>query len=175
MSEGSGWHIWSCRLIFLVLALVILAYQLLPLGLGESRIPPPDWLLAFTLAWLLRQPAIMSIGLIVIVFLLADFLLQRPPGLMTALVLLTTEWLRTRRTLLTEVNFLVEWSSVAGAIFAIIVLERLVLWLLIAPQTSLGLSLLQGLLTIAAYPLVALLSHYVFGVRKIPITDAETA
>ncbi|MEM6324734.1 MAG: rod shape-determining protein MreD [Pseudomonadota bacterium] len=159
----------------MALALVILGLQLLPLGLSDTGLPPPDWLLAFTLAWLYRQPVVMSIGMIVVVFLLADFLLQRPPGLWTALVLLITEWLRQRRVTLTEVNFLIEWGSIAGAVLALLLLERFVLWILVAPQTSLGLSLMHGLLTVAVYPIAVAVSHYVFRVRKVALSDAETA
>lgn len=169
------WYIWSTRALFMALALVILGLQLLPLGLADTGLPPPDWLLAFTLAWLYRQPVVMSIGMIVVVFLLADFLLQRPPGLWTALVLLITEWLRQRRVTLTEVNFLIEWGSIAGAVLALLLLERFVLWILVAPQTSLGLSLMHGLLTVAVYPIAVAVSHYVFRVRKVALSDAETA
>ncbi|MEL6953443.1 MAG: rod shape-determining protein MreD [Pseudomonadota bacterium] len=169
------WYIWSTRALFMALALVILGLQLLPLGLSDTGLPPPDWLLAFTLAWLYRQPVVMSIGMIVVVFLLADFLLQRPPGLWTALVLLITEWLRQRRVTLTEVNFLIEWGSIAGAVLALLLLERFVLWILVAPQTSLGLSLMHGLLTVAVYPIAVAVSHYVFRVRKVALSDAETA
>ena len=169
------WYIWSTRALFMALALVILGLQLLPLGLSDTGLPPPDWLLAFTLAWLYRQPVVMSIGMIVVVFLLADFLLQRPPGLWTALVLLITEWLRQRRVTLTEVNFLIEWGSIAGAVLALLLLERYVQWILVAPQTSLGLSLMHGLLTVAVYPIAVAVSHYVFRVRKVALSDAETA
>lgn len=171
--DGQLWHIVSYRLIFGLLAILIIGYELLPLGLAETRLPAPDWLLVLTLAWLLRQPGIISIGVIVAVFLLADFLLQRPPGLMTAAVLVVSEWLRSRRTALTEVNFLVEWGSVAAAVLGILILQRFVLWLIVAPQVSLGLSLIQALATILAYPLVVLISHYIFGVRKLPLADAE--
>ncbi|MBF9030540.1 rod shape-determining protein MreD [Rhodobacterales bacterium HKCCE3408] len=169
------WHIWSYRLLYVVLALAIFAIRLLPLDIGIVGLPAPDILLALTLAWTLRQPALVPMGLIVPVFLLADFLFQRPPGLLTALVLVLTEWLKGRRALMTEVNFLFEWLSVAIAVAAIIILERTILWVLVAQQTSLGLALAQALMTVLIYPVVVVVSRFVLGVRKIGPGDAEAA
>ncbi|MEM6609755.1 MAG: rod shape-determining protein MreD [Pseudomonadota bacterium] len=170
----SAWHIWTYRLTFVVLGLAIIAFSLLPLGQNTGVLVGPDLLLAFTLAWILRQPSVVPIGVIVALFLTADFLLQRPPGLWTALVLLVTESLRTRRAQTTEYNFIVEWAWVTVAIFTIIVGERFVLWVLLAPQSSLGLALVYGLTTAAVYPAIVLISHYVIGLRRLGPTDAES-
>jgi len=167
-------RIWGYRAAFILIALAIITYRLLPIGPAGGALVTPDLLLALTIAWLLRQPSFVPIGSVVIVFLLADFLLQRPPGLWTALVLMMTEFLRFRRTALTEINFLIEWSWVAGAVFVITVVERFALWVLLAPQTSLGLSLVHALVTVAVYPIIVLISHYVFGLRKLGPADAET-
>lgn len=174
MTRSDLWHLWSYRVMFVVLGFAFIAYRLLPLGPAGGVLVAPDFLLALTLAWLLRQPATVPIGVIVFVFLLADFLLQRPPGLWTALVLLMTESLRYRRATLTEFNFLIEWVWVAGAVFAITVAERIALWVIFAPQTSLGLALVHALATVAIYPIVVLISHYVLGLRKLGPVDAET-
>ena len=89
-------HVWSYRAVFLLLCAVIITFKLLPLGLNDQGLPGPDLLLALTLAWVLRQPAVVPIGSILVEFLLADFLFQRPPGLWTILVILTSESLRRR-------------------------------------------------------------------------------
>ncbi|MBF9035038.1 rod shape-determining protein MreD [Rhodobacterales bacterium HKCCE2091] len=168
-----SWHIWTYRALYLGLALVIITARLLPLNLGDSGLPAPDVLLALTLAWLLRQPAVVPIGSIVVVFLLADFLFQKPPGLFTCLVLLVTESVKSRRAQMTEVNFLVEWASVAGTVFTLLILERVALWVLFLSQDPLGLTLVHGLLTVAVYPLVVLVSHFLLGMRKLRPMDAE--
>ena len=108
------WHIWGFRIGYVLLALGYISYQLLPLGPAEGLLVAPDLLLALTIAWLLRQPSVVPIGLIALVFLLADFLLQRPPGLLTAITLLVTEFLKFRRIPITEFNFLIEWSLGRG-------------------------------------------------------------
>lgn len=172
---AAAWHQWGYRTFYIALALMIVGYRLLPLGPAQGPFVGPDLLLALTFAWLLRQPAVVPIGSIVIVFLTADFLLQRPPGLWTVLVLLVTEWLRSRRVATTEYNFLVEWAWVTGAIFVVIVGERIALWLLVAPQSSLGLSLMHGLTTAAIYPIIVLVSNYGLGLRKLSPIDAEQA
>ncbi len=166
-------HIWTYRALFLALCGVVIMAKLLPLGLNDAGLPGPDLLLALTFAWLLRQPALVPVGAILVVFLMADFLFQRPPGLWTLLVIVTSESLRRRRLTMTEFPFLVEWSAFAGAVFTMIILNRLVLWVLMVDLPSLGLSLVHGIVTIAIYPLVVLISKYLFGLRKIGPAEAE--
>ncbi len=166
-------HVWGYRALFLALCALIIGYKLLPLGLNDQDIPGPDLLLALTLAWLLRQPAVVPVGAIIVVFLLADFLFQRPPGLWTLLVLLVSESLRHRRLTMTEFPFLVEWSAFAGAILTMIVLERVVMWVLMVDLAPLGLSLAHGIVTAAIYPLVVGISKFLFGLRKIGPAEAE--
>ena len=91
MITKSSQHLWTYRALFLGLCLLIITAKILPITLDQGRLPSPDILLAVTLAWLLRQPSAVPVLSIVIVFLLADFLLQRPPGLWTLLVLLVSE------------------------------------------------------------------------------------
>lgn len=169
----SARHVWTYRALFLVLCLMILSFKMLPLGLDDYGLPGPDLLLALTLAWLLRQPAVVPIGAIVVVFLLADFLLQRPPGLWTLLVILASESLRRRRLAMTEFPFLVEWSAFAVAVFTMIILERVALWLLMLELPSLGLALAHGIVTAAIYPLVVAASKFLFGLRKIGPAEAK--
>jgi rod shape-determining protein MreD len=166
-------HVWTYRVLFLVLCLFVISFKMLPLGLDDHGLPGPDLLLALTLAWLLRQPAVVPIGSIVIVFLLADFLLQRPPGLWTVLVVLVSESLRRRRMTMTEFPFLVEWSAFAVAVFTMIVLNRIVLWVLMVELPSLGLALAHGIVTAAIYPLVVAVSKFLFGLRKIGPAEAK--
>jgi rod shape-determining protein MreD len=166
-------HIWSYRVLFLVLCAVVITFKLLPLGLHDQGLPGPDLLLALTLAWLLRQPAVVPIGSILIVFLLADLLFQRPPGLWTLLVVVVSESLRQRRLTMTEFPFLLEWSAFAGAVFTMILLDRMLLWVLMVDLPPLGLVLAHAIVTTAIYPLVVVVSKFLFGLRKIGPADAE--
>ena len=166
-------HVWTYRAVFLLLCAILILARLLPLGLGESGIPGPDLLLALTFAWLLRQPAVVPLAMIVGVFLLADLLFQRPPGLWTALAVVATESLRRRRLQMTEFPFLVEWGAITGAVAFMVLAERVALLLLFVDPPSLGLSLAHGIVTIAIYPLVVAVSKFVFGLRKLGPADLE--
>lgn len=170
---GAPGHVWAYRALFLALCGAVIAYKLLPLGLNDQGLPGPDLLLALTLAWLLRQPAVVPVASIVVVFLLADFLFQRPPGLWTLLVLVVSESLRQRRLTMTEFPFLIEWSAFAGAVMVMVVLERVILWVLMVDLPPLGLSLTHGIVTAAIYPLVVAISKFLFGLRKIGPAEVE--
>ncbi|MGP1357783.1 rod shape-determining protein MreD [Roseicyclus sp.] len=172
-SPISSRHIWTYRALFLVLCMVLITMRLLPLGLGESNLPGPDLILALTFAWLLRQPAVVPLGVIVAVFVMADFLFQRPPGLWTALAVVASESLRRRRLQMTEFPFLVEWGAIAGAVMGMVIAERLLLWMLFLDLPPLGLSLTHGIVTIAIYPVIVAVSKFVFGLRKLGPAELE--
>lgn len=166
-------HVWTYRALFVLVCLMVIVYKLLPLGLDDTGIPGPDILLAVTLAWLLRQPAVVPILSILAVFLLADFLFQRPPGLWTLLVIVVSENLRRRRLTMTEFPFLLEWSAFAGAVMAMVLLNRMVLWVLVVDLDPLGLTLAHGIVTALIYPIVVVVSKFLFGLRKIGPAEAE--
>ena len=85
-------------------------------------------------AWAARRPdtlpALVALG----VFLLADFLFQRPPGLYAALVLLMTEWLRRRSPRLRHGAFAGEWLAAGIGMAFVGLASRAVLALLLVPQ-----------------------------------------
>jgi rod shape-determining protein MreD len=110
---------------------------------------------------------------IVLVFLAADFLFQRPPGLWTALAVVASESLRRRRLQMTEFPFLVEWGAIAVAVTGMVLAERVILWMLFADLPSLGLSLTHGIVTVAIYPLVVAVSKFVFRLRKLGPAELE--
>jgi rod shape-determining protein MreD len=166
-------HIWTYRVVFLALCAVIVILRLLPLGLDEIGVPGPDLLVALTFAWIMRQPAVVPIVSILLVFLLADFLLQRPPGLWTLMVVLGSESLRRRRLQMTEFPFLVEWSVFGGTVLAMVLIERLILWVLFVDLAPLGLTLAHAIVTVAIYPFVVGVSKYIFGLRKLGPAELE--
>jgi len=155
------------RMSFLGLTGSILFLHLLPLQTLPARWPAPDLLICLTFAWVLRRPEYVTVPLLAIVMLAADMLFMRPPGLMAALVVLGTEFLRGRNQLLRELPFPLEWAMVAGVMLAITLANRLVLLLVMVERPPLGLTLLHLLTTLLAYPLVVLVSRYALGVRKV--------
>ena len=126
----------------------------------------PDLLLLITLAWVARRPSFVPILGVAAVFLLSDLLYQRPPGLWTALVLILSEALRARANSMRTLPFWLEWATVAGGILLITGIYRFTLSMVLVPQASLGLTLIQATLTIASYPLVVFVSYALFGVNR---------
>ena len=64
-------------------------FLLLPLQTTPRSLAGPDLLLAFAVAWCLRRPEFVPPLALALAFLLADLLLQRPPGLWALLALFT--------------------------------------------------------------------------------------
>jgi rod shape-determining protein MreD len=154
------------RITYLFLAAVLIVSPLLPLNTVPRTYATPDILLAVTAAWAARRPDTLPAPMIVAVFLLADFLFQRPPGLFAALTLLLTEWLRRRSMRLRKGSFLGEWLAIGTGITAVVLANRVMLAILATPQAPLGLTLIQLLLTIALYPLVAGVAYLALGLRR---------
>ena len=151
---------------------VLALFSILPTHIGPDGYPGPDLLIGVTFAWVLRRPQYVPTLLVAFVFLLADMLFMRPPGLWTALVVLAVEFLRAREAGSREQPFLVEWAIVAGVLLAITLANRLVLAVFLVNQAGLGLTLLQFFVTVLSYPVIALLSRLLFGVAR--MTPGET-
>jgi len=166
MAETGTLHLWLMRALFAALAGALVFARLLPLDMAPPGWAGPDLFLALAFAWAVRRPEYVPPLLVAGLALAMDLLLQRPPGLWAALTLLGCETLRRRAPALRDLTFLAEWAAVAGTLVAMVLAYRLVLTVLIVDQAPLGLSLMQFLSTLVAYPLVAALSHLVFGVRK---------
>ncbi|MFP7569892.1 rod shape-determining protein MreD [Marivita sp. S2033] len=166
-------RIWGMRALFVLIALVILFFHLLPLDLSPSRWAAPDILVAMTFAWAVRRPDYVPILLIAIVMLLADMLLQRPPGLWSVLVVCAAEWLKSRDRRDRETTFVLEWLTFAGVLIVITALYRTVMMVLILAPGTLTLSVIQVAATVAFYPVVVGVSYVLFGVRRAAPGDVD--
>ncbi|WP_323786293.1 rod shape-determining protein MreD [Thalassovita sp.] len=173
MNETLTSRRWTMQLAYVVLALAIVFFQLLPLETVPRRWTGPDLLILITFSWAVRRPDYVPAILIAVVFLLGDLLFQRPPGLLAALTVLASEALKRRSRSLRDQTFPVEWLTVSGALILVMLGNRLVLAVLLIPQAPVGLTLIQLIMTILTYPIIAMLSHYLFGVRPIAANDAE--
>ena len=167
MTEGHlGTGSWAARVSYLVLAFVLLAAPLLPLNTVPRAYGTPDILLAVTAAWSARRPDTLPALVVAGVFLLADFLFQRPPGLYVALVLMMTESLRRRSARLRKGAFVAEWTTVSAWIAAVGLANHLILAALMTPQAALRYTLVQIVLTVALYPVIAGVAHMALGLRR---------
>ncbi len=154
------------RLLFAGLAALILFVRILPLGAVPARVPGPDLILCGAIAWVLRRPDYAPAALIAAVFLVEDVLSMRPPGLWPLLVLLGTEYLRSREAVLRDLPFALEWLVAGALVVALTMVQRLALAVFLVPQVPVGMAALQTVSTVLAYPAVVLLTRFVFGLRK---------
>ncbi|SDC48975.1 rod shape-determining protein MreD [Ruegeria marina] len=173
MDNFSPSRIWIMRLVYIGIALAILFFQLLPLDARPSRWAGPDFLLAMTLAWTLRRPDYAPALLVALVMLLADLLLQRPPGLLAALTVAASAFLRNRLSGQGETGFIGEWISVSVVLIALALFYRLTLIATAVDRAPLTLAASQVVLTILCYPAVVAASQTLFGVRRLTPSDAE--
>lgn len=157
---------WGYRLAFVGLAALMLFLKLLPLGNTAGGFPGPDILLCFMLAWMMRRPDFLPVWLIAAVTLTEDLILMRPPGLWTALVVIATEFLRSRTALTRELNFVVEWLLATGLMLAMLLTYRLAFMLALLPQPPFGFAAVQVIWSILVYPLIVGLSRLAFDLRK---------
>jgi len=130
-------------------------------------------MLCLTLAWVLRRPHYVPAPIVAGLFLMADMLFLRPLGLWAALVLVAVEYFRARAHNTREQTFLTEWFMVAAVLLIITLVNRLTLAVFFVEQPSLGLTLVQFLATLLAYPLVVFASSVFFGITKMSASEAE--
>lgn len=167
--------------LFLGLAALVTFLRLLPMqdygaaasgstgglfGLSARDWPAPDFLLCLTLAWIVRRPDLLPAPVIAAYFLFEDLLLLRPPGLWALVVLLATEFLRTRAGLLRGFGFWLEYAIVFGLMLTMFLANRALLAIVMMPNAPLDLSFAQFLGTVLAYPAVVVVLHYVLKLRK---------
>lgn len=174
MADRAPTQLWIMRTLYLALVMGILFFQLMPINTVPRVWAGPDLMLALTIAWVLRRPECVPPLLVAALFLLADLLLHRPPGLWAALVLVTAEMLRARYVGLRDMTFAAEWAAVGFALVALTLTYRTILGVMVVDQTPLGLSLIQLIMTLAAYPVVVIISQSLFGIRKRAPGDLDT-
>lgn len=167
--------VWMHRLIFVLVAAFLMFLRLLPIHpAAAGSLPGPDFLLCLIFAWTMRRPEYLPLWLLAAILLMEDFLLMRPPGLWTALVILAAEFIRGRIALTRELNFGTEWLLVSGLMLAVFLAYRIIFALVFLPQPAFGYAVIQILWSILAYPAVVAVSRFVLDLRK-PATGETDA
>jgi len=145
---------------------VLIFAELLPLGSGAERGPRPDLPAVLAFAVLLRRPGLAPVWLLAVLWLLGDMLLQRPPGLWAALLLLVFEFTRDREPRFRDLAFVLEWGFVALALLAATLANRLLLALSLSPLPDAGAVMLHYIVTVLAYPPVVLFCYFILRIHK---------
>jgi len=166
MADPVRGKVWLLRGAFVGLALVLFFFRILPLGSDAGKWPGPDLLLCIILAWVTRRPDYLPALLIAFVVLAEDLLLMRPPGLWAALVVVASEFLRSRAALTRELSFIVEWLLISGVMLALLLGYRLVFAIAFLPQPGFGFAMVQTIASILCYPFVVGLSWLALNLRK---------
>ena len=172
MSHVTFGKLWAMRVAFMTLVMAVLFFNLLPLQTTPRTWAGPDMLMALAFAWSMRRPDYVPVWLLAGLFLLADLLLQRPPGLWAALMLLACKSLQSRSRFLRNGGFAAEWFA-AGALMVIVMLGyRLVLVLSLIDLPDWRLSGFELFGTIAIYPVAALVTKVMLGRRLFSLQTA---
>ncbi len=165
-------QIWLGRLAFAGCVLILTFASLVPLDFTPTVFAAPDLMFCLVFAFVLRRPDFVPVWLIAGVFFLADILFFRPPGLWTAIVVLTAEFTRTQEYRLRDLVFPFEWAFVAATMFLAVLANRLMLSLVVVPMPGFGAIMRVYLVTAAAYPLVVFFCYFLLRIRKITPGEA---
>ncbi|MBZ4688866.1 MAG: rod shape-determining protein MreD [Cereibacter changlensis] len=157
---------WAYPMAFVGIAVMLLIARLMPISAEAGSWPGPDLLLCLILVWVTRRPDYLPALLIALVVLAEDLILMRPPGLWAALVLVASEFLRSRGALTRELSFAGEWLLVAGVMVAMLLAYRLMFLIAFLPQPGFGFAMIQTVATILCYPLVVGLSWFLLDLHK---------
>ncbi len=173
MLDPVSLRIWSNRGLFALIIAGLVFFKLLPLDTAAGGLPGPDLILAFTFAWVLRRPSYVPAGLIVAIFLFCDLIFAQPPGLWATLVLIATEFLRSRQGLSRELPFPLEWAFVALVMVLLFIAHLIALALFALDRPPLAMLTVQLLFTLVAYPFVVAISAWLFGLKKASPGEAD--
>ncbi len=159
--------IWRYWVIYFSACAIIMFCNLLPLSPASLKIPGPDLILAITLVWVLRRPDYVPVWLVASVFLLADFLLMRPLGLMTLIALLITEFLRRNVQQREILSFYSEILQISLILCIIFIAQRIVLLLMVVPVMPIINDVIHLVITLIFYPVVMIISQVLLDVRRL--------
>lgn len=167
-------RIWAMRAVYLGISLGILLLELLPLQTQPRSFAGPDMILLLTFAFALRRPEYVPPAVVALAMVLADLLLQRPPGLMAGLTVVVSETLRGRSEGLRTLPFSVEWLTAGLGIAGVLIGYRIVLAIFVVPQAPMLLVASQLFATALAYPLMVLGCVALFGIRRVAPGEVDT-
>ena len=158
------------QIIYFCIGLLIIFFQILPLQTIPQTWSGPNVLLVFFAAIVSKRPEFTSSFLIASIFLIEDFFLMRPPGLMSALTVLGFNFLK-RKIQNQEVNsFIFGWGNVTTCLTIILLLYYFISVLLFIPSAGFKLTLMELLMTLALYPIFSVLIGSFY---KLNLTEAE--
>ena len=161
---------FTYQIVYFCIGLLIIFFQILPLQTTPQTWSGPNVLLVFFAAIVTKRPEFTSSFLVASIFLIEDFFLMRPPGLMSSLTVLGFYFLK-RKFQYKESNSLIfGWGSVTTCLTIILLLYYFISVLLFIPSAGFRLTLMELLVTLALYPVFSVLIN---SFDKLDSADAE--
>ena len=158
------------QFVYFCIGLLIIFFQILPLQTTPQTWSGPNVLLVFFAAIVTKRPEFTSSFLVASVFLIEDFFLMRPPGLMSSLTVLGFYFLK-RKFRYQEGNSLIfGWGIVTTCLTIILLLYYFISNLLFIPSAGFKLTLMELIVTLALYPIFSVL---IGSLDKLNLTEAE--
>lgn len=168
------WHKLRDALVYLVLSIFIILWQLLPSSDPMIMWPYPNLLLLMSIGWAIYSEEGIPLGLTIFVFLLCDLILEKPMGASALMAVIIIEWLRWRARDMREMPFLLTWLIVAGAIIFMVSGQLLILLLLMGEVTFFPIMARQTAVDLAVYPVFVLVFKVFQRQRKETQKDPNT-
>ncbi len=145
------------QVVYFCIGLLIIFFQILPLQTTPQTWSGPNVLLVFFATIVTKRPEFASSFLVASIFLIEDFFLMRPPGLMSSLTVLGFYFLK-RNFQYQEGNSLIfGWGIVTTCLSIILLLYYVISILLFIPSAAFRLTLMELILTLALYPVFSFL------------------
>ena len=145
------------QILYFCIGLLIIFFQILPLQTTPQSWSGPNVLLVFFAALVIKRPEFTSSLLIAVVFLIEDFFLMRPPGLMSSLTLLGLYFLKRKFQNQEETSLIFVWGNVAICLTLVLLICYFVSKLLFIPSAGLRLTIMEITVTLAIYPIFSIL------------------
>ena len=158
------------QLVYFCIGLLIIFFQILPLQTTPQTWSGPNVLLVFFAAIVTKRPEFTSSFLVASIFLIEDFFLMRPPGLMSSLTVLGFYFLKRKFHYQDGNSVIFGWGSVTACLTIILLLYYFICVLLFIPSAGFRLTLIELIVTLALYPVFSVL---IGSFDKLGSADAE--
>ena len=145
------------QILYFCIGLLIIFFQILPLQTTPQSWSGPNVLLVFFAALVIKRPEFTSSLLIAVVFLIEDFFLMRPPGLMSSLTVLGLYILKRKFQNQEDTSLVFVWGNVAICLTLILLICYFVSKLLFIPSADLRLTIMEITVTLAIFPIFSML------------------
>ena len=145
------------QVVYFCIGLLIIFFQILPLQTTPQAWSGPNVLLVFFAAIVTKRPEFTSSVLVASIFLIEDFFLMRPPGLMSSLTVLGFYFLKRKFQHQEGTSLLSGWGSVTTCLTIILLLYYFISILLFIPSAGFRLTLMELIVTLALYPVFSVL------------------